>query len=153
MKQSHDAIQIFFSQEPRLSRSQKSELKLESALQNLKSSCADFNGYGEILLFRGSKIFWQFSTLVDVLESKDFWIRICLTGGRQRFLTRISLSLIPVIRKFTSSKSSVFSEHQLFSSDKAEFARNSDFRFCFCRILVMQKSILLLQKDIQFFQN
>ena len=56
-------------------------------------------------------------------------------------------------RKFTSSKSSVFSEHQFFSSDKAEFARNSDFRFCFCRILVMQKSILLLQKEIQFFQN
>ena len=61
--------------------------------------------------------------------------------------------LVNSLRKFTSSKSSVFSEHQFFSSDKAEFARNSDFRFCFCRILVMQKSILLLQKEIQFFQN
>ena len=59
-----------------LSRGQKPELKLESAFQDLKSSRADFNGYGEILLFRGSKIFWQFSTLVDALESKDFWIRI-----------------------------------------------------------------------------
>ena len=76
IKLSHVAIQFFLPQGPRLSRGQTSELKLESALQNLKSSCADFNGYGEILLFRGSKIFWQFSTLVDVLESKDFWIRI-----------------------------------------------------------------------------
>ena len=75
IKLSHVAIQFFLPQGPRLSRGQKPELK-KLAFQDLKSSCADFNGYGEILLFRGSKIFWQFSTLVDVLESKDFWIRI-----------------------------------------------------------------------------